>query len=97
MQIATLSQSVQDTWGQTLDKAKRLVMQAACREAVGNRAKLYSWHVLEMECISKCKGRNPHEFGAKVGLPMSLTGNLIVGAISFTGNPYDRHMIREKI
>jgi hypothetical protein len=44
---------VQETLGQTLDKAKRLVAQTASRKAVDNRAKLYSWHATEVECISK--------------------------------------------
>ena len=36
----TLSQAVQETLGQTLDKAKRLVTQTGSRKAVDNRAKL---------------------------------------------------------
>lgn len=92
-----LSQAVQETLGQTLDKAKRLVTQTASRKAVDNRAKLYSWHAQEVECISKGKSRNPYEFGVKVGLAMTLRGNLIVGARSFPGNPYDGHTMHEQI
>jgi len=95
--MTTLSQAVQETLGQTLDKAKRLVTQTASRKAVGNRAKLYSWHAPEVECISKGKSRNPYEFGVKVGLAMTLKGNLIVGARSFPGNPYDGHTMHEQI
>jgi len=40
--ISALSQAVQEALGNTLDKAKRLVMQSARRLAVDNRAKLYS-------------------------------------------------------
>ena len=50
-----------------------------------------------MECILKCKSRNPYEFGVKVGLAMTLKGNLIVGARSFPGNPYDGHTMHEQI
>jgi IS5 family transposase len=50
-----LSQAVQETLGQTLGKAKRLVTQTASRKAVDNRAKLYSWHAPEVECISKVR------------------------------------------
>ncbi|MDI9235252.1 IS5 family transposase [Limnohabitans lacus] len=93
--MTTLSQAIQDTLGQTLGqtlgKAKRLVTQTGTRKALGNRAKLYSWHAPEVECISKGKSRNPYEFGVKVGLAMTLKGNLIVGARSFPGNPYDGH------
>ena len=45
----------------------------------------------------KGKSRNPYEFGVKVGLAMTLKGNLIVGARSFTGNPYDGHTLAEQI
>ena len=95
--MSTLSQAVQDMLGHTLDKAKRLVLQTASRKAVANRTKLYSWHAPEVECISKGKSRNPYEFGVKVGLAMTLKGNLIVGARSFPGNPYDGHTLHEQI
>ncbi len=55
--MTTLSQAVQEALGQTLDKAKRLVVQTASRKAVDNRAKLYSWHAPEVECISKGKNK----------------------------------------
>jgi IS5 family transposase len=93
----TLSQAVQEALGHTLDKAKRLLLQTASCKTVGNRAKLYSWHAPEVECISKGKSRNPYEFGVKVGLTMTLKGNLIVGARSFPGNPYDGHTLAEQI
>ena len=95
--MSTLAQAVQQALGHTLDKAKRLVMQTLSRKAVDNRAKLYSWHAPEVECISKGKSRNPYEFGVKVGLAMTLKGNLIVGARSFPGNPYDGHTLHEQI
>lgn len=40
--MSTLSQAIQETLVQTLDKAKRLVTQTGIRKAVDNRAKLYS-------------------------------------------------------
>jgi IS5 family transposase len=95
--MTALNQAVEETLGQTLNKAKRLVAQTASRKAVDNRAKLYSWHAPEVECISKGKSRNPYEFGVKVGLAMTLKGNLIVGARSFAGNPYDGHTMHEQI
>ncbi len=78
-------------------KAKHLVSLSVSRKAVDNRAKLYSWHAPEVECISKGKSRNPYEFGVKVGLAMALKGNLIVGARSFPCNPYDGHTMHEQI
>jgi IS5 family transposase len=95
--MTALSQAVQEVLGHTLDKAQRLITQTASRKAVDNQAKLYSWHAPEVECISKGKSRNPYEFGVKVGLVMTLKGNLIVGARSFPGNPYDGHTLNEQI
>jgi IS5 family transposase len=95
--MTTLSQAMQETLGQTLDKTKGLVAQTASRKAVDNRAKLYSWHALEVECISKDKSRNPSEFDVKAGLTMTLKGNLIVGASSFPGNPCNGHMMPKQI
>ncbi len=95
--MTVLSQALQETLGHTLDKAKRLVAQTASRKAVGNRTKLYSWHAPQVKCISKGKSRNPYEFGVKVGLAMTLKGNLIVGARRFAGNPYDGHTMHEQI
>lgn len=98
--VITSNRVVQD-WGKYLADAtmatKRLVVQTSSRKAVGNRAKLYSWHAPEVECISKGKSRKPYEFGVKVGLAMTLKGNLIVGARSFPGNPYDGHTMHEQI
>ena len=95
--MRALSQAVQETLGHTLDKAQRLIAQTGSRKAVDSRAKLYSWHAPEVECISKGKSRNPYEFGVKVGLAMTLKGNLIVGVRSFPGNPYDGHTLHEQI
>ncbi len=52
---------------------------------------------MAVECISKGKSRNPYKFGAKVGLAMTLKGNMIVGARSFPSNPYDWHTMHEQI
>ncbi len=50
-----------------------------------------------MDCISKGKARTPYEFGVKVGIASTLKGNLIVGAKSFHGNPYDGHILHEQL
>jgi IS5 family transposase len=95
--MTALSQVVQETLGHTLDKAHRLIAQTGSRKAVNNRAKLYSWHAPEVECMSKGNNRNLYEFGVKVGLAMTLKGNLVVGARSFPGNPYYGHTMHEEI
>ena len=95
--MTSLGHAVQEALGHKLGKAKRLVLQTASRKAVDNRPELYKWHAPEVECINKGKSRNPYEFGVKVGLAMTLKGNLIVGAWSFPGNPYDGHTMHEQM
>ena len=75
-------------------KANQIVHQSRHPKS---KNKLYSWHAPEVECISKGKARNSYEFGVKVGIASTLTGNLIVGARSFPGNPYDGHTLNEQI
>ncbi len=78
-------------------KAKRIWAQSAGRKAVDGQRKLYAWHAPEVDCISKGKARTPYEFGVKVGIASTLKGNLIVGAKSFHGNPYDGHILNEQL
>jgi IS5 family transposase len=35
--------------------------------------------------------------GVKVGIATTLQGNLIIGACTFLGNPYDRHTLNEQL
>ena len=50
-----------------------------------------------MECINKGKSRRPYAFGVKVGIALTRNGNLVVGARSFPGNPYDGHTLNEQM
>ena len=95
--MSALGLAVQETLGHTLSQAQRLISQTASRKNPGKQGKLYSWHAPEVECISKGKSRTPYEFGVKVGLATTLQGNLIVGARSFPGNPYDGHTLNEQL
>ena len=95
--MSALALAVQETLGKTLSQAQRLVSQTASRKNPGKQPKLYSWHAPEVECISKGKSRNPYEFGVKVGIATTLNGNLIVGARTFPGNPYDGHTLHEQV
>lgn len=62
-----------------------------------DKNKLYSLHAPEAECISKGKAHKRYEFGTKVSIATTEKGNLIVGARSFPGNPYDGHTLAEQI
>ncbi len=58
---------------QTVQKASQLHAQTAQRANRGGKG----------------KARTPYEFGVTAGICTTLKGNLIVGARSFAGNPYD--------
>ena len=64
----------------------------------GDKGYLYSWHVTEVECISKGKVRSPirirlqsfhrHESASRKG------GHFILHARALHGNPYDGHTLK---
>lgn len=58
-----------------------------------DKNKVYSVHEPEVECIAKGKAGKPYEFGNKVSVAVSSRGGWLVGAKSFTGNPYDGHTL----
>lgn len=89
----TLTKAAQGSLRSALGIAKRLVAQIGNRNAMGNRATLYSWHAPEVEYIFKGKGRYPYKFGMKVGLSMNLKEILIVIARSVPGKPYGGHTV----
>lgn len=64
-----------------------------------DKNKLYALHAPEAECIGKGKGkaRKPYEFGVKVSVAVTHRQGLVVGARSFTGNPYDGHTLAEQL
>ncbi len=92
-----LSAAVRQALGGALHKAWRIADQARSRKNTSGSPKLYAWHAPEVECIAKGKSRTPYEFGVKVGIATTLEHNLIVGARTFTGNPYDGHTLREQL
>jgi IS5 family transposase len=62
-----------------------------------DKNKLYALHAPEVECIAKGKARNPYEFGVKVSLAVTHKQGLMVGARSFTGNPFDGHTLAAQL
>ena len=67
------------------------------RQRPKDKHKLYALHAPEVECIGKGKARRPYEFGVKVGIAVTATKGLIVGARSFPGNPYDGDTLAEQL
>ena len=64
-----------------------------------DKHKLYALHAPEVECKGKGKGkaRKPYEFGVKVSIAVTHRQGLVVGARSFTGNPYDGHILHAQL
>jgi IS5 family transposase len=51
--------------------------------------KVYSIHEPDVWCIAKGKSHKPYEFGSKTSVSTLPGSNLVVGVLSFKGNPYD--------
>lgn len=62
-----------------------------------DKNKIYSLHCPEVECIAKGKAHKKYEFGCKVGFATSSSGNFVIGAKAFHGNPFDGHTLRESL
>ncbi|WP_063901837.1 IS5 family transposase [Burkholderia ubonensis] len=90
MAVATeMPQATLKVW---LERAWRI-----CRQQKKDKNKLYALHAPEVECISKGKARQPYEFGVKTSLAITEKSGLIVGARTFTGNPYDGHTLAAQL
>lgn len=85
-------QEKQTTLREWLGRAWRI-----CRQRPKDKNKLYALHAPEVECIGKGKARQPYEFGVKTSLAITEKHGLIVGARTFTGNPYDGHTLAEQL
>jgi IS5 family transposase len=62
-----------------------------------DKNKIYSVHEPEVECISKGKAGKKYEFGNKVSVAVTSRGGWLVGAKSYTGNPYDGHTLSSQL
>jgi len=62
-----------------------------------DKNKLYAIHAPEVECIGKGKARQPYEFGVKASIAVTHRRGLIVGARTFPGNPYDKHILAAQL
>ena len=58
-----------------------------------DKNKIYSLHEPHVNCIAKGKEHKKYEFGNKVSICMTENTGVIVGALSFSDNPYDGHTL----
>jgi IS5 family transposase len=75
-----------------LELAKRIRSQGK-----HNSGKVYSVHEPEVQWIAKGKAGKKYEFGKKVSLAVTSKNNWVVGALSFTGNPYGGHTLSKQL
>ena len=94
--IDQAAQAVQSS-GVGLHTLRELMGRAECirTQRPKDKNKLYALHAPEAECIAKGKARRPCEFGVKVSVAVTHRQGLMVGARSFTGNPYDGHTLKQ--
>lgn len=60
-----------------------------------DKNKIYSLHEPEVSCICKGKAHKKYEFGSKAAIVMTKTSGIIVGAKSFSNNPYDGDTLKD--
>ena len=81
-------ESVQAALVESMALTKRLLNQKR-----QDKNKLYALHAPEVECIAKGKAHKRYEFGVKVSIATTNRSNLVVGAQSLPGRPYDGHTL----
>lgn len=86
--LAEQPESVQAAFAEPMALTKRLLDQQR-----HDKRKLYALHAPEVECIAKGKAHKRYEFGVKVSIATTNRSNLVVGAMSLPGNPYDGHTL----
>ncbi|MCH8135837.1 MAG: IS5 family transposase [Proteobacteria bacterium] len=86
--LAEQPASVQAAFAEPMALTKRLLVQLR-----HDKKKLYALHAPEVECIAKGKAHKRYEFGVKVSIATTNRSNLVVGAQSLPGNPYDGHTL----
>ena len=62
-----------------------------------DKHKVYSVHEPDVACISKGKAHKRYEFGCKVSVAATSRGGWFVGALAFSGTPYDGRTLSETL
>ena len=87
-QLAKQPESTQAAFTAEMALTKRLLDQLR-----HDKNKLYALHAPEVECIAKGKAHKRYEFGVKASFTTTNRSNLVVGAQSLPGSPYDGHTL----
>ncbi len=90
--LANQPEPVRAAFAEPLALSKRLLAQQR-----QDKNKLYALHAPEVECIAKGKVPKRYEFGVKVSIATTNRSNLVIGAQSMPGNPYDGHTLKQAL
>lgn len=66
-------------------------------QSTTSKDKVYSLHEADVACIAKGKAHKRYEFGSKVSIAVLPGCNIVVGALSFTGNPNDSRTLNDTL
>ena len=66
-----------------------LLFKRVLTQRKDSKNKVYSLHQPQVSCIAKGKEHKKYEFGNKVSIVKTSKSGIIIGAMSFTGNPFD--------
>ena len=91
-QLAHQPAGVRNAFAELMGVTERLLKQRR-----HDKGKLYSVHAPEVECIAKGKAHKRYEFGVKASIAVTNKSNLVVGAMSLPGNPYDGHTLTDAL
>jgi IS5 family transposase len=69
------------------------IYQRVQKQKRSDPKKIYSLHETGVSCIGKGKTNKKYEFGSKASVTVTKNGGIIVGALSFPGNPFDGHTL----
>jgi IS5 family transposase len=73
------------------------IMERVLKQKRNDKDKVYSIHEPDVSCIAKGKDHKKYEFGSKVSILRTKDKGVIVGALSFKGNPYDGNTLEEAL
>ena len=82
---------------QQIYKELFIIINKILAQQKGDKNKVYSIHEPEVSCIAKGKEAKKFEFGNKLGIVLTKTSKIVVGAIAFENNPYDGHTLDQHL
>ena len=70
-------------------KNKFTIFNRVLNQNKNSKNKVYSLHQPQVSCIAKGKEHKKYEFGNKVSITKTRKSGIIIGVLSFAGNPFD--------